>query len=118
LGVFLTNVLFLVTAKDIVKYKRAMRLFNPYGGIGIAAVSFTGAVMMAAKHLDFTIENILMITIAVVYIILEAKRMKKLKFTNPKEENALQNYKSFAFKIFQIEIVLVLGISTWMWVTL
>jgi ATP/ADP translocase len=115
LGVILLNLLFLVTAKEIKKFKRTMRLFNPYTGIGIGGVVFTGVVMMAAKHLDFTIENIVMIAFSVALIMLEVKRTTRLKYTNSKEVNALENYKEFAFKIIAIEILLVMSVSTWMW---
>ncbi len=118
LGVILLNFLFLVTAKDIYKFQRTMKLFNPYTSIGIAAVVFTGIVMMAAKHLDFTVENIVMISFSIAVIILEAKRTSRLKYTNPKEDNALGNYKDYAFSVFKIQIVLVLSISTWMWIKL
>jgi len=115
LGVILINLIFLVTAKDIKRYVRSMRLFNPISGTAIGVILFTGVVMMAAKHLEFSIENIVMIVFATTIIALEAKRASKLKWTNPKLENALKNYKNFAFKIFAIEVMLVLSISTWMW---
>ncbi|MEA1955710.1 MAG: hypothetical protein U9N02_04365 [Campylobacterota bacterium] len=109
------NLIFLVTAKDIKKYVRAMRLFNPISGTAIGVVLFTGVVMMAAKHLDFTIENIVMILFTIALMALEGKRASQLKWTNPKLENALENYKKFALKIFAIEVVLVLSVSAWMW---
>lgn len=115
LGVILVNFIFIMTAKDIKKYVRAMRLFNPISGIAIGIVLFTGVVMMAAKHLDFTIENIVMIVFTVALMALEGKRASTLKWTNPHLENALENYKKFALKIFAIEVILILSISAWMW---
>jgi phosphatidylserine synthase len=92
-----------------------MRLFNPISATAIGVVFFTGVVMMAAKHLDFTIENIVMILFVVTIMILEGKRASKLKWINLRTIDALQNYKKYVIKIFIIEIVLVLSVSVWMW---
>ncbi len=116
LSAILANFFFLYRAKDMKKYKRTMRLFNPIAGTVIGFVIFTGVVMMAAKHLDFTIENIVMILFAISLIVLEAKRASKLKWSDPRVENALQNYKIYVKKIFLLETVLILSISTWMWI--
>ncbi len=116
LGVILVNFLFLYSAKDIKKYTRAMRLFNPITGTAIGFVIFTGVIMMAAKHLDFSIENIVMILFAVSIIILEVKRTSTLKWTDPRKENALEGYKKFAKKILMMEVLLTLSISAWMWI--
>jgi uncharacterized protein with PQ loop repeat len=116
LGVILVNFLMLQNASDIYRYKRLMRIFTPIGSIGIGFIVFTGVIMMAAKHLDFTIENIVMILFSIIIIVLEASRAKKLKYTNPKELDALDNFKPYAIKIFLLESVVVLSISTWMWI--
>ncbi|MDD3061120.1 MAG: hypothetical protein WBK95_06985 [Sulfurimonas sp.] len=109
------NLFLLMRAKEIGKYKRLMRLFTPISSLPIASVIFTGIVMMAAKHLAFSGANIAMILFAVAIIILEVKRAKKLKYLPSKEENALQNFKTFAIKIFFFELFLTLSISVWMW---
>ncbi len=114
LAVFI-NFMMLYRATEMKKYKREMRIFTPISSIGIGIIIFTGVVMMAAKHLQFSIENIAMIIFAVSFIVLEVKRAKTLKYLDPKKENALKVFKSFAIKIFLIEIVLVLSISFWMW---
>lgn len=116
LGTILINIIMLLRAKNIKKYERAMSLFMPISMTVLGTVIFTGIVMMAAKHLNFTIENVLMITFAVVLIILENKRSKKLQGLDKSDSNALIFYKVDAFKIIKIEIVLVLAISVWMWI--
>ncbi len=115
LAVIFINVTMLLRAKEIVRYKRVMRLITPINFISIVGVVFTGVVMMAAKHLDFTIENIIMILISIVLIILEAKRAKKLKYASTKTPNVLENFKPYASKLLLSEIVLILLISIWMW---
>ncbi|MEO1953131.1 MAG: hypothetical protein ABGW74_00340 [Campylobacterales bacterium] len=115
LGVIFANIMFVINAKDIRSYTRVMRLFNPIVGTAIGVVFFTGVVMMAAKHLDFTIENIIMIVFVTALMALEGKRASKLKWTNPRTVDALDNYKKFVFKIFAIEIAMVISISAWMW---
>lgn len=110
------NLVLLFAASEIKKYKRFMSLFTPIGSLAIGAVIFTGIVMMAAKHLDFTVENIAMIAFALAIIVLEVKRAKGLKVVSSKDEKGLENFKPFAVKIFVLEIMLTLSISAWMWI--
>ncbi|WP_415397373.1 hypothetical protein [Sulfurimonas sp. CS5] len=116
LGTILINIIMLLRAKNIKKYERTMSLFIPISMTVLGTVIFTGIVMMAAKHLNFTIENVLMIIFAVVLIVLENTRSKKLQGLDKSDANALTLHKVDAFKIIKIEIVLVLAISIWMWI--
>ncbi|WP_373003040.1 hypothetical protein [Sulfurimonas sp.] len=116
LGTIFINILMLVRATDISKYVRAVTLFMPIAMTTIGTVIFTGVVMMAAKHLDFTVENIVMIIFAIVLIILENKRSKNLHALDEKQEGALELHKVYAYKMFKIEILIVLVISIWMWI--
>jgi len=110
LGVVFLNMFVLMSAKDIKKYRKFMSVFTPIGSVLIGSVIFTGVVMMTAKHLDFTLANIVMIIFAVVFIVMEVKRAKELKFADVK----LDEYKLYAFKILIAEIVVIVGISVWM----
>ena len=92
-----------------------VNLFTPIGSLAIASVIFTGVIMMAAKHLEFTLENIAMIFIALAFIVLEVKRAKTLKYTSTKEKDALKNFKVYALKILATEALMTLLISLWMW---
>ena len=113
--VVLVNLFMLMRANEIGKYKRSMQLFTPIGSLAIASVIFTGVIMMAAKHLEFTLENIAMIFIALAFIVLEVKRAKTLKYTSTKEKDALKNFKVYALKILATEALMTLLISLWMW---
>jgi len=115
LGVILINILMLLGIKNSTKYTRAISLFTPIVGTAIGMVVFTGVVMMASKHLDFTIENIVMILFSTVLIYLEVKRSKRLSRVDKKDENSFAEYKKEALKIFLLEIAVVLSISLWMW---
>ena len=115
LVVILVNLFMLLRAKDISKYTRAMRIFMPIGSTAIGIIIFTGVIMMAAKHLDFSIANIAMIIFATILIYLEIQRSSKLKYINKKEEGAFAKYKSFAIKILAVEVFVTLSISFWMW---
>jgi len=115
LGVIFINIFMLFGIKNIAKYKRAMLLFTPIAATAIGTVIFTGVVMMAAKHLEFTIENIAMILFAVILIYLERKRAKALKNSSQKDSGSFKEFKSYAFKILLLEIFVTLSISTWMW---
>lgn len=101
-------------AVDIKAYKRQMSLFTPIGSMAIASIIFTGIIMMAAKHLDFTIENIIMIVFSILILALEVTRVKRLKYLNPKIEDALKNYKKLVSKLLLSELVLTVSISIWM----
>ncbi len=110
------NLFVVMSAIDLKKYKRAHALYWwPLEITVLGSLIFTGIVMMAAKHLHFTIENIVMIVLAVVLIVLEAKRVKALKYLSTKKEHALAAYKPFARTILQVEFVLVVLMSLWMW---
>lgn len=108
--VILMNFFMLYKAIKIPTYQRQMSLFTPIGLIPLGGVIFTGIVMMAAKHLDFTIENIVMIVFSLCLIILEAKRVKTLKYLR----SDLEEYKQYAAKLLLIEIFLTVSISAWM----
>ncbi len=115
LAVILINLFMLLRAKDLSRYIRAVRIFMPIGGTAIGIIVFTGVVMMAAKHLDFTMANIAMIIFAVILIYLEFKRGARLKYINKKEDGAFAKYKSFAVKVLALEVIVTLSISFWMW---
>jgi len=116
LGMILVNLYMLLSTKDIKKYKRKHTLFMPIGMTMVGVILFTGIVMMAAKHLDFTIENIVMIFFVTALIGLENKRSSTLNLLDLSVENAFENYKKYAIKIFAIEVLMVLSISAWMWI--
>lgn len=110
------NIIMLYLAKDIRVYAKKMRIFMPIGAGLIATVLFTGTVMMAAKHLSFTLENIIMIIYGTALIVFEVKRYGKLKHINLGMQNPLEVYKKQAFTILAIEFFGSLLISLWMWI--
>ena len=117
LVVIFMNLFLLISAKELAKYKRSMSIvFVPFSLVIFGLVLFTGVIMMAAKHLDFTIENIVMIVLSIIFIVLETKRIKSLKYINVNKERAFDGYKTYARKILQIEFIMVLIISIWIWV--
>ena len=109
------NLVLLLSATDIKKYKRVMSLFTPIGSLAIGGVIFTGIVMMAAKHLHFSVENIVMILFAIGVISLEVLRAKTLKRLSILQENTLGDFKIFATKLLLLEVAATLLISAWMW---
>lgn len=116
LSAIFINIFMLLGIQNLAKYRRAMLLFTPIAATAIGMVIFTGVVMMAAKHLDFTVENIAMIIFALTLIYLERKRAKALRGTSQKEIDSFKNFKSYALNILLIEIFVTLSISTWMWI--
>ena len=110
------NLVAVKKAEDIGKYKRLRSVvLLPLNSMLVAAAIFTGTLMMAAKHLDFTLENILMIIIAITLIIKEVRRSKALKHIDDDDPVDLMLYKQFASRIIYFELSLVISISIWMW---
>jgi hypothetical protein len=70
--------------------------------------------MMAAKRLDFSVANIVMIVFGIMLIILEAKRYKGLKRCNPEDPEAFRTYKRKAFRLMGISLGGIAAISAWM----
>ncbi len=116
LAVIFLNLFMLISSQDLKKYKRVMSIFlTPLSATMLGYGIFTGVIMMAAKQLDFTLENIAMILISIVFIVLEVKRLKSLKYLSVTKERAFDAYKPLARTILQIEFAMVLLISIWMW---
>ena len=114
-AVVLFNGVMLALSKQVVRYAKRLRIVMPISISLIVITIFTGIVMMAAKHLHFTFANVAMIVVSVIFIILEIKRYKILKYqTDIKQENAFLEYKSKAFRILGLEILLLTIMSTWM----
>lgn len=107
------NFLLLKSMGSLKKYKRVLSLYNPIAFTAIGTVMFTGIVMMAAKHLDFTVENIAMIAVAIIYIYLEFTRLKELRAE--KKEFRLE-FKKRVTTIFMIEFLLIIIVVGWMWI--
>lgn len=109
------NFLLLFKAKNVFSYRKKMAYLTPTIAVLLASILFTGTIMMAAKHLDFTLANIAMIAIAIAFIVLEAKRVKPIKRLKDVPE-AIPAYRDFAKKILSVELLIVLVISIWMWI--
>ncbi len=116
IGVIVINLVHLIRANDIKKYAKQMRIMMPISSSLIFLILFTGMVMMAAKHLSFTVENNVMIAFAIAMIILEAKRYGSLKHINLKAQNAFGNYKLKVKKLLFIELGMNISISIWMFI--
>lgn len=108
------NFLLLFQAKELLPYRKKMAFLTPTIAVVLASVLFTGTIMMAAKHLHFTLANIAMIVAGIVFIVLEAKRVKPLKHLK-NLPHAIPLYRDYAKKILFAELFLILGISIWMW---
>jgi hypothetical protein len=117
LAIIFLNLFILMSYKELKKYKRVSSIvLQPLTFATLGLIIFTGVIMMAAKHLDFTFANIVMIIISLIYIALEVKRVKSLRYLSEKKEHAFNAYKPLARTILQVEFVMVLLIALWMWI--
>ena len=114
LGVILFNLFRLLRATNIHHYAKKSVYINQLAMLFLGAVVFTGMIMMAAKHLDLSVENIVMILFSLLFFILEARRLKQLRFLNTAQENPLLDYQTRAKKLLYIELAGTLLISIWM----
>ena len=120
-GIFLLLLVFagslwqLKNADDLMVYLKKMRIQSPMIMMLMFVPIFTGMVMMAAKHLEFTVANIVMIVLSIVLIVFEIKRSKPLKYASIAEEGAFENYKKDAKTILVAEMALIVMISIWMY---
>ncbi|MEA1915952.1 MAG: hypothetical protein U9N42_00320 [Campylobacterota bacterium] len=115
-GVVVINVLMLQSADDLRVYAKRMRIFMPISSSLIFLILFTGMVMMAAKHLSFTIENIFMIIFIFAMMYLEAKRYATLKHINLNIVDVLKTYKKKAMTILAVEFSMLVVMSIWMYI--
>jgi len=116
LAVIFLNLFFLMSMNDLKKYKRRNSIFlQPLTFTIYGVTIFTGIIMMAAKHLDFSFANIIMIIISIVFIVLEVKRLKSLKYLSMTKDHAFNAYKPIARTILQMEFILMLLLSLGMW---
>ena len=112
MGVVVFNIMMLLLSKNIIRYAKRMRIVMPISASFIALILLTGTIMMAAKHLHFTIANDLMIMAGIVFIILEAKRYATLKRrTDITQEGAFEGYKRKALTYLGIEMGLLVGLT-------
>lgn len=120
-GIFLLLFVFagslwqLKNADDLMVYLKKMRIQSPMIMMLMFVPIFTGMVMMAAKHLEFTVANVVMIVLSIVLIVFEIKRSKPLKYASIAEEGAFENYKKDSKMILVAEMALIVMISIWMY---
>jgi hypothetical protein len=116
IAIFSVSLWQLNRSEDVIAYLRKMRIQGPLIFMAMFVPIFTGMVMMAAKHLSFTIPNVAMILLSVVLIVFEVKRSKPLKYASIAEEGAFEKYKKDARIILISEIALIILISIWMFI--
>lgn len=114
MGVMGFNAAMLQFAVQGATYVRRARIAMPLSVSLIAGVIFTGIVMMAAKHLDFTLENIAMIAITLFLIVMESRRYKRLRRMRTSEEGALNAYRPYALKLLGAELAVTVVMTFWM----
>jgi hypothetical protein len=99
-------------SKELKKFRRVRTLFlAPLNSVLLGVILFTGVVMMAAKHLDFTLANIAMIVVSLLLIVLEVRMTKMLRYV---QESDFASYKTTVLKTVTIEVLVVILLSIWM----
>lgn len=115
MAVVMFNIMMLALSHQIVRYAKRFRIVMPISSSLIIITIFTGIVMMAAKHLNFSLANSAMIVLGILFIVLEVKRYKILKYeTDTKQEDAFAQYKQKALRILAIELASLVAMSIWM----
>jgi len=115
LAVVIFNIIMLALSHQILRYAKRLRIVMPISSSLISITIFTGIVMMAAKHLNFSLANSVMIVLSILFIVLEVKRYRILKHeTDIKQEDAFILYKKKALRILGIELATLVAMSAWM----
>ncbi|MDD5210899.1 MAG: hypothetical protein PHV62_00660 [Sulfuricurvum sp.] len=115
LAVVMFNIIMLALSHQIIRYAKRLRIVMPISSSLITITIFTGIVMMATKNFNFSLANIAMIVLSIIFIVLEVKRYKILKHeTDIKQEKAFVQYKQKAFRFLGIEMALLVAMSAWM----
>lgn len=109
------NMSMLYRAKERKAYTRKMRIFMPMTVMALAAVMFTGTVMMAAKHLAFDLPNLVMILASIVLIVLESRRYRRLRRLDRTRVEALSEYRAQTFRLMVAELLIIFVISLGMY---
>jgi hypothetical protein len=104
--IILINFIVTFSQQHLAKLRRFMLIFTPMGSVMLGGVIFTGIIMMTAKHLEFTLQNIVMIITSIVLIILEVKRSKALRYIKAEE---FMDYKKTAYTLLGIELFIVIA---------
>ena len=94
--------LFTQLQRDFNRYKLLIRNWMPIYAFALASATFTGIVMMAAKHLIFDLPNIFMIANSLFLLALEVIRHKRLKASPLSDEKI---YIVFAKRIYALELI-------------
>ncbi len=114
LTIIVGNLVHLNLATDMHRFAKKMRMVMPIMASMLFLMLFTGAVMMAAKHLDFSLANIIMIVFNIVMIVLESKRYARLKHANITLPDVFERYKALANRLLGAELAGVGVIGMWM----
>lgn len=117
MGIVGFNILMLALSTQVILYAKRMRVVMPISATLIAVTLLTGAIMMAGKHLEFSVANSAMIIAGIGMIVLEAKRYKTLKRkTDISKETSFNVYKIKAYRYLGIEMAILMILSVWMMV--
>lgn len=114
MGVIGFNMAMLQFAVNIPAYVRRARIAMPLSVVLIAAIAFTGIVMMAAKHLGFSLQNSMMVLVTLLIIVLESRRYKGLRRINPADESSLRRYRPYGLKLLLTEFAALLAMTYWL----
>lgn len=87
---------------DFNMYKKKIQSLMPIYFFALTATIFTGIIMMAGKHLEFSLTNNAMIFVSLLLIYLEIIRYKKMKISPISDA---RYYVAFAKRIYAIELL-------------
>jgi hypothetical protein len=104
--VVVSNIALTLLPQPFEVYAKRIQMIVPIYASVLATLILTGAIMMAAKHLEFTLANNVMIIASVLFMMLEGMRFSRLKVAQFMEDER-ENAKQFALKVYGVYIVLI-----------
>ena len=103
LGVMIFNYISLSNITNFMKLVKRLRIMTPVFHFFNACAAYTGAIVAAYSH-DLSPTVILMITTAILIMVLEIKRYKKMRVIRSTDTEKQEEFIIYAKKIYSIEI--------------
>ncbi|RXJ94357.1 hypothetical protein CRV00_07225 [Malaciobacter molluscorum] len=107
--IMLFNFYSVINIDDFMKLARRLKFMTPLYHLTNAVIMYSGAIIAAYAH-SFSLKVILMIPASIFLMVIEIKRYKKMRVIKTSDENSQNEFKTYAKKIYIIEIAVLFAV--------
>ncbi|AXX91355.1 putative membrane protein [Malaciobacter molluscorum LMG 25693] len=107
--IMLFNFYSVINIDDFMKLARRLKFMTPLYHLTNAVIMYSGAIIAAYAH-SFSLKVILMIPVSIFLMVIEIKRYKKMRVIKTSDENLQNEFKTYAKKIYIIEIAVLFAV--------